>query len=185
MKRLSYIFAVAMAAILSPFANAADAQRPEKKMEPSRVMQVLLDDNAKDFFETAASANLFEIESSQLALQRATDPALKAFAKRMVQDHEKAGRELKALARKKDVTLSTQLLRRHKAMLDDLRDEKQGPEFDDEYRRKMIASHKEAVSLFDEVATDAKDPDIKAFAAKTLPTLQAHGGSAQELREPD
>jgi len=185
MKRLSYILAVAMAAILSPFANAADAQRPEKKMEPSRVMQVLLDDNAKDFFETAASANLFEIESSQLALQRATDPALKAFAKRMVQDHEKAGRELKALARKKDVTLSTQLLRRHKAMLDDLRDEKQGPEFDDEYRRKMIASHKEAVSLFDEVATDAKDPDIKAFAAKTLPTLQAHGGSAQELREPD
>lgn len=184
MKRLSYVLAVAMAAILSPFANAGDEQGADRKMQPSRVMQVLLDDNPKDFFETAASANLFEIESSQLALQRASDPALKSFARRMVKDHEKAGRELKALARKKDVTLSTQLLKRHAAMLDDLRDEPQGVEFDDEYRRKMIASHKEAVSLFDEVARDATDPDIKAFAARTLPTLQAHGGSARELPEP-
>lgn len=184
MKRLSYILAVAMAAILSPFANADDVPNPEKKMQPSRAMQLLMDDNAKDFFETAASANQFEIESSQLALQRVSDPALKSYAQRMVKDHEQAGRELKALARKKDVTLSTQLLKRHAAMLKDLRDEKQGPEFDEEYRNKMIASHKEAVSLFDEAARDAKDPDVKAFAAKTLPTLQAHGGSAQELPEP-
>lgn len=184
MQRLSYVLAVALAAILSPFANADDRQGPEKKMQPSRAAQLLMDDDPRDFFETAASANLFEIESSQLALQRASDPALKAFAQRMVKDHEKAGRELKALARKKDVTLSTQLLKRHAAMLEDLRDEPQGAEFDDEYRSKMIASHKEAVSLFDEAARDAKDPDIKAFAAKTLPTLQAHGGSAAELPEP-
>ena len=185
MKRILSPFALAIALGLSPIANAEDAPREQDKMKPSRAVQLLLDDGNKDFFETAASANLFEIESSQLALQRATDPGLKAFARRMVSEHKQAGEELKRLARKKNVTLSTQLLKRHEVMLDSLRDEKQGEAFDDEYRDKMIASHMEVVALFDEVARDSKDPDVRAFAAKTLPTLQAHGGSAKKLLEPE
>lgn len=183
MNRHLPVLAVAIALGLSPFANAADAQ-DDGKMKPSKAAQMMMDDDAKDFFETAASANQFEVESSQLALERATDPALKSFAQRMVKDHRKSGEELKALARKKNVTLSTKLLKRHEVMLNDLRNEKQGEAFDDEYRDKMVVSHKEAVSLFDEAARDAKDPDVQAFAARTLPTLQDHGGAAQKLPQP-
>ncbi|HUR42202.1 MAG TPA: DUF4142 domain-containing protein [Verrucomicrobiae bacterium] len=179
----SAALAVSLSLILAPSAYAADTA-DQDKMKPSGAMQMLMDDDAKDFFETAASANMLEIDASKLALERATDPALKTYAQMMVKDHTKASGELMALAKKKDVVLETKLLKRHQMMLDDLASEKQGSEFDDEYRDKMVTSHKEAVSLFDEAARDSKDPDIKAFAAKTLPTLQAHGGAAKKLPKP-
>lgn len=160
-------------------AGAAPAQ---ETMKPSTAMKVLMDDDAKDFFETAASSNMLEIEAAKLAEAKANDPRTRAYAEQMTKDHTKAGEELAELARKKGVTLPTQLLRRHEGMLKPLRD-KQGAEFDDDYRKVMIASHKEAVSLFDEMAKDAKDPEIKAFAVKTLPKLQAHGGMAKQLPE--
>lgn len=175
--------ALASGLALAAPAFAQDA-KDDATMKPSRAMQAMMDDDAKDFFETAASANQFEIDSSKLALEKATSPALKQYAQMMVKDHTKAGEELQALAKKKNVTLKTELLKRHQMMLDDLKDEAAGQEFDEEYRDKMITSHKEAVSLFDEAARDSKDPDVRAFAAKTLPKLQMHGGAAKKLPEP-
>jgi putative membrane protein len=168
---------------LVPPAFAGDEAKSDM-MKPSKAMQAVMDDDTKGFFETAASANQFEIEASRIASQQATDPALKEFAAKMIKDHSQAGAELQALARKKNTTTDTALLRRHEAMLKDLKNEKPGKAFDDEYRDKMITSHKEAVSLFDEQARDGKDPDVKAFAAKLLPKLQAHGGAAQHLPKP-
>lgn len=166
---------ILLAATLSP---AASAQQP---MEPSAGVQAVMSSDLKDFFETAASSNRFEIESSKLALKRATEPALKDYAKKMVADHEKAGRDLQKLAEQKGVALPDQLLRRHQMMLEGLREEDDGNDFDDEYRDKMITSHKEAVSLFDEAAKKSPDKDVKAFAAKMLPKLQEHGGQAKAL----
>ena len=146
---LAHTGAIAIALLASAVAGADDRDA-NGNMKPSKILQVLLSDSDKSFFETANSANMFELEASKLAEQRATNPADKAFAKQMLKDHGKAGKELAALAKKKQVTLSNVLLKRHQM-------------------------------LFDEVATDSKDPDIKAFAAKTLPTLKAHGGMAEEL----
>lgn len=166
------------ATVLSLMIGAAMGAKP---MEPSKTLEAVMSKDTQDFFESAASAGMFEIEASKLALQRATDPALKDFAKMMVADHTKASEELKALAAKKNVTLPTAMLKRHEAMLKDLKHEKDGDEFDDEYRDKMISSHKEAVSLFDKHARKSDDPDVQAFAAKMLPKLQEHGGKAKEL----
>lgn len=181
--KLLHCAALAASLALVPAAHAADKHN-DGKMQPSGAIQLMLDDDTKGFFETAASANQLEIDASKLALERATDPALKSFAQKMVKDHSKAGAELKALASKKGFAVETKLLRRHQMMLDDLASEKPGAAFDDAYRDTMIVSHKEAVSLFDEMSRDAKDPDVKAFAAKTLPTLQSHGGAAMKLPEP-
>lgn len=182
MTRMSHAVALAAALGLSPFANAQDPQE-EDKLQPPHAAQPMPEE-VTEFFRTAASANQLEIDSSRLAIERATDPALKSFARRMVRDHEKASRELKALARKKDVRVSSMLLKRHEAMLNDLRDEPPGREFDNQYRDLMITGHKEAVSLFDDAARYAQDAEVRAFAGRTLPTLQAHGGSARELPEP-
>lgn len=169
---------------LASAAGAEDRTADDGRMEPSKAMQAVMDDDVKDFFETAASSNQFEIDSSRLAAERVTDPALKTYAQKMIKDHGKAGDELEKLARKKSVMLPTRLLKRHEAMLKDPRNEKPGADFDDEYRDKMISSYKEAVSLFDEAARDSKDADVKAFAAKTLPTLQDHDGLARKLPKP-
>ena len=155
----------------------------EEPMKPSGVAQALMSDSPEAFFETAASANMFEIESSKLALERSKDPGVRKFAQMMVSDHTEAGKKVSALAATKSVTLPTAMLKRHQMMLDGLKDEKAGKDFDDEYRLKMVVSHKEAVSLFDESARESKDPDIKKLAGELLPKLQMHGAEAQKLRD--
>lgn len=166
------------ATLLMAAAMVVTAQQP---MKPSGAAQAIMSDDVKDFFESAASSNQFEIDSSRLAAERATDPALKEYAQTMIVDHGKAGKDLEKLAKDKGVTLPTRLLKRHQAMLDDLKNEKAGEAFDDEYRDKMVTSHKEAVSLFDEHAKKSADRDVQAFAARLLPKLQAHGAHATEL----
>lgn len=158
---------------------AAVAQEP---MKPSAVAKLGMSDDTVEFFKAAASSGLFEVEAAKLAMARASDPKTKAFAGQMVTDHTKANEELLQLAAQKGVTVPTELMTRHKAMLDELKDEKTAKEFDEAYKRAMIASHKEAVTLFDEVAKDNKDAEVKAWAAKTLPKLQHHGGVAKELK---
>src|ERR1051326_4799853 len=156
----------------------ASSQEP---MKPSAAIEAIQFNDDKDFFETAASAGMLEVEAGKLAEQKSTNEQVKKFAATMIKDHEKAADELEALAKKKNITLPTTMLKRHQMMYDGLADEKRGKEFDEEYRTKMIASHKEAVSLFDQAAKKSKDPDVKAFAAKLLPTLQHHGGMAEQL----
>lgn len=150
-------------------------------MQPSGAMQALMSNSEKDFFESAASSNLFEIQASQLALTKASDPKLKAFAEKMVQDHTEASDKLTALAQSKNQTVPTTLLKRHQSMLDALNKDKPGKDFDEDYRNKMVMTHKEAISLFDQTAKKAEDPDVKSFAATLLPKLQMHGGMAHDL----
>lgn len=157
---------------------AASAAGP---MKPSAAGKLLIDDDTKEFFGAAASANMLEVEASKLALQRASSPEVKAFAQQMVKDHTKASEALKVLAQKKGVTVPTTMMSRHQALYDELEDERTAADFEEAYSEAMVASHKEAVTLFDEVADDAEDPEIRTFAAKMLPRLQSHGGMAKEL----
>ena len=172
---------IAAALLLGLLLAVAGAEAKDEPMKPSGALQAVMDDSVKDFFETAGSAGLFEIEAGKLAQAMGTSPEVKAFGAKMVTDHEKAADELEKVADEKGVKLPGALLKRHQKMLDDLKDEKPGKEFDNTFRRYMIASHKEAVSLFDESARKSADRDVKAFAARTLPTLQHHGSMAERL----
>jgi putative membrane protein len=57
-----------------------------------------------------------------------------------------------------------------------------GAEFDREYISLMVKDHEKAVSLFEQVSTTSSDPEIKAWAAGTLPTLQEHLKIARDLQ---
>lgn len=54
-----------------------------------------------------------------------------------------------------------------------------GNDFDKAYMKHMVDDHKKDVSEFEKASRSAKDPEVKAFAAKTLPTLKAHLQQAQ------
>ncbi len=45
----------------------------------------------------------------------------------------------------------------------------------------MVADHQKAVALFTKESTNGKDPELKAFATKTLPTLKEHLEMAKKL----
>jgi putative membrane protein len=127
----------------------------------------------KTFIMHAAQGGMAEVEMGRLAASKATDPDVKQFGQRMVDDHGKANDELKSLASQKNVTVPAELDAKHKA--DHARLEKlSGAAFDRAYMAAMVMDHNQDVAEFQRVAKTAKDADLKAWAAKTLPTLQDH-----------
>jgi putative membrane protein len=135
----------------------------------------------RDFLMEANQAGMLEVEASKLAKERASSSAVREFADMMVNDHGKAGEELKQLAAAEGVALPDTLDAKHQAKLDRL-SRAQGASFDKAYAQTVgTPAHKEAVALFDKTAKTAKDADVKAFAQKTLPTLKQHLAHAQQL----
>jgi putative membrane protein len=49
-----------------------------------------------------------------------------------------------------------------------------GDTFDKSYIKGMIKDHEEDITVFKKEAASGQDPDAKAYAAATLPTLRAH-----------
>ena len=133
------------------------------------------DDRAADFVQKASVANLFEIKTSELALQRAVNPEVKAFAQQMITDHTRAGADLKAAldTEQSKIGPATALDDTHHKMLEDLT--AASPDaFDDKYIDIQTQAHDEALSIFKDYADGGKDGAVRQFAATTLPVLQAH-----------
>jgi putative membrane protein len=126
----------------------------------------------ESFMTDAAQGGMAEVALGKLAGQKAKDPAVKAFGQMMVADHTKANEELKAIAAKKNFQLPADV-GSHKSDMDDL-SKLSGADFDKEYVEMMVDDHEEDVKNFQRMADNGSDPDLKAFAAKTLPTLQKH-----------
>lgn len=144
-----------------------------------QVVQLAREDAA--FLMQAAQNGLAEVEASKLALSRATMPEVKQFAQRMVDDHTKAHAELAALAKSKGMKLPTEPSLMQRGTLKAL-GTREGASFDAQYAEGMgVEAHNDTVKLFAEAARDSKDAQIKAWAAKTLPTLQQHLAMANQL----
>ena len=126
-----------------------------------------------DFVEDAAIGGMSEVELGKLASTKATSADVKAFGQMMVTDHTKANDELKALAAKKGWKLPAEVDSSHKSTADDLKS-RTGADFDKEYVEEMVDDHETDVKAFEDKAKNATDPDLKAFAEKTLPTLRKH-----------
>jgi putative membrane protein len=132
-----------------------------------------------NFVNEAAIGGMAEVELGNLAKEKASNPDVKSFGDRMATDHGKANDELKNWAQQKNVTLPTELDARHKAERDRLA-KLSGEAFDKAYMRLMVADHNHDVAAFKRESTAAKDPDLKAWAGKTLPTLQDHMKMAKD-----
>lgn len=126
-----------------------------------------------DFMTKAAQGGMAEVEMGKLAASKAQSPEVKAFAQRMVADHTKANTELKALAAKMNVTLPTDVDSAHKSMMADM-SKLSGAGFDKEYVSMMVEDHEKDVAKFQKAADGNPNAEVKAFAAKTLPTLKSH-----------
>jgi putative membrane protein len=133
--------------------------------------------SSADFVKEAASSDMFEIESSKLAAQKADGPT-KAFATQMIADHTKTSNELKTSA--KGIQIPPAMSATHQKMIDKLTG-LQGEEFTKQYRSDQVTAHKEAVSLFERYAKGGDNNELKTWAGKTLPALQHHLKMAQDL----
>jgi len=133
----------------------------------------IADSPDSSFIKSAAEGGMSEVELGQLAQQKATNPAVKDFGAMMVTDHTAANDKLKALAASKQVALPESPSLMQKASKSKL-DMMSGDSFDKSYVKGMIDDHKADIKEFQKEATEGKDPEVKAFAVATLPTLKKH-----------
>jgi putative membrane protein len=135
-----------------------------------------------DFVKEVAISDMFEIESSKLAQQKANAQS-KSFAEHMVRDHTKTSTELKAMVAsgKVKAQLPTALDSAHQSKLDKLKG-LNGADFTKQYNAMQQDAHKDAVNLFDRYAKGGDNPELKAWAGKTLPALQQHLKMAMDLK---
>ncbi|MBI3434527.1 MAG: DUF4142 domain-containing protein [Proteobacteria bacterium] len=138
--------------------------------------------STQDFVNEVALNEMLEVELSKLAEERA-GAKIKEFAARMVKDHKETSRQLKALIRNGQVSVSFPdiLDAARQATLDRLKGLQSG-EFDKAFEALQISIHNDAVSLFERYGNGGDHRDLKVFAFKHLPHLQEHWRLARDLK---
>lgn len=134
------------------------------------------------FAEDAATDGLAEVALGKLAQERAGSAEVRQYGQRMVTDHSKSNQELMALASERGLNLPEKPTAAQQRMHDKLAKE-QGTDFDKAYMSHMQGDHRKAVSLFEKQAKSGDDAALKAFAQKTLPTLQEHHKLANTVHD--
>jgi putative membrane protein len=132
------------------------------------------------FMVKAAQSDQTEIKTSELALERTSSEEVRKYAKEMIDEHTKSTGELKPLAERKGVTLTTELAPKQQALYDKLSKLK-GEEFDREYMAGQIAAHTDTANLYRKQIRNGRDPQVKQFARKVLPTVEGHLKEARSM----
>lgn len=135
---------------------------------------------SNNFVDNAAEGGITEVEAGKLALEKSSSADVKTFAQHMVTDHTKANQELMTLAKKLDIQVpdDAALTDKAKKAILEMRDES----FDEAYANNQVAAHEKTVELFKKESTSSDNAELKAFATKTLPTLEAHLKAAKDLQ---
>ena len=182
MKKTTLFLAAGLALTLAACNNSTDSKKEAEKQNDStfdnKNTTAAGGDSAdmkKDasFAVEAADGGMLEVQLGQLAQTNASSATIKSFGKEMIADHGKANQELMSLAQTKGIVLPGSLSDKHQSTYNDLATKK-GADFDKAYIDLMVSDHKDVADAFQQEADKGNDPDIKAWAGKTLPTIQHH-----------
>ena len=167
-------------------------------------------DMDRDFVEERLEAANAEIELGRLAQQRATHPEVKEFGAMMVRDHQTAAEELRSIASSAgasqapgadrpagtsgdratgDRSVADRAAGAAANLQEEARELRQelgeltGRDFDRRYIDEMVDDHEDAVEDLEDKANNASHPEVKAWAAKTLPKVRQHLEKARTLQQ--
>jgi len=178
MRKLAILFvggAVALAA-------CSTTPPPPPPAPPAPVVDLNNPLLAPGFLAQAGSANLWEIQSSQLALQMSTNPGVQNLANTIIADHNAMGQQVAAAATAAGLAPpAPALLPPQQAMLDQLRAAGSGPSFDMAYQQMQISAHQQAIQLMQNYATSGDVPALRTVASGAIPVMQKHLAMAQAL----
>jgi putative membrane protein len=130
--------------------------------------------NRTAYVEMAASSDMYEIQSSQMAQSRATNPAIQSFAQMMITDHTNTSQQLMAAAQAAGLPpMTPRLLPMHADMLSRLQG-MSGAGFEREYGRQQLMAHQQALALHSNYAARGDTPALRAVAATATPIVRRH-----------
>jgi putative membrane protein len=177
------ISATASLIVALGFAVPAVGQTPPAGNAPAAPTPGTPKLNAADtgFAHDAAIGGMAEVELGKLAGSKAQDDAVRAFARRMVEDHGKANNQLAAIAKDANGAVPTELDQEHKDVRKSL-DGLSGAGFDRAYIDAQVKDHQTAAQLFAAEVDGGYNAELKSFAGATLPTIHEHLAMARELQ---
>ncbi|MBB4657793.1 DUF4142 domain-containing protein [Parvularcula dongshanensis] len=121
------------------------------------------------FTKAAAQSGQFEIQSSQLALDKSDNQDIQQYAQQMITDHQKLSKQLKSAASMTppmDAGPANDLIL---ASLEGM----EGSEFDQAYIENQVHGHAMTVAFFEAMAENG-DGELADLAEQALPTLRDH-----------
>ncbi|MFL5472643.1 MAG: DUF4142 domain-containing protein [Gemmatimonadales bacterium] len=169
-----------VAVATQPYRNPT--QNPTVSTQPGQVTTPAQGDISADmpFVREAASGNLMEIQLGQLAQNKASNPAVKQFAQRMVSDHNNLQNQLTSVASTGGQSFTPTMDSRHQNQINRLQG-LSGAEFDSNYMSLMIRAHQRDVNNFQSQSQSANSTQVRTLATNSLPVLQQHLSLAQQV----
>lgn len=168
-RKMAHMFWMALvvgACVGGSVATAADTNTPKEKL----------------FLMKAAGAQKAEIALGQMATERGESDKVKQFGQRMIDDHQKAGKEVKQLASQEGVELPVEIPAMQKEKAKKF-SQLSGKEFDRAYIRYMLHDHMKDVTEFEHSAKELKDAQVQQWASATLPVLKEHLKIAKNIAD--
>lgn len=183
MKKIMIVALLSSTGLAAAPAFAQTVQTPPRQSQPqaqgagSDQQGSAQQSSEQDFVRRAAIANLMEIQSSRLALQRSQNQDIRDYAQQMIRDHQTT---MSGLTRAgQGIATPESLTGEYRSLLRELR--RAGQNFDREYVDLQIDVHEDTIDLFEQYAKSGNNSTLQQFAQQTLPTLRNHLRSAQEL----
>lgn len=177
---------ILLACLACPYAQP---DMPARQESPDSAVNQAMNQTAKfalgtadrDMMTALAQANIAELDMAQLAQTKPSNPQVIQFAKRMIDDHTQAFKDLSGLADGKRLTLPKEADVAHQQLLKKL-NALNGKDFDREYMAKAgIADHAYAKELMDKIASSAQDLNLKELGRKLQPIIDMHLKMAKAL----
>ena len=138
-------------------------------------------DDDRKIMEDIAQANIAEIQTGHMALEKGQSDQVKKFAQQMIDDHTKAQKQLQQLAQSKGVDLPGDTDLEHKAIATALK-ALSGDTFDNQYIARVgVGDHQRTRDLLQKAQKNAKDPGLKAYAQKTVKVVDGHLAMAKKM----
>lgn len=127
------------------------------------------------FANAAAASDMFEIESSKLALTASKSAAVKSYAQKMIDAHTASTAKLKSTVAglTPAITPAPMLNAEQQSLMDGLKG-KTGADFDRAYLAAQATGHAETLDLLKAYSASGDVPALKTFATGLIPTVTAH-----------
>ncbi|MBC9910225.1 DUF4142 domain-containing protein [Chitinophaga varians] len=162
--------------------NGPQHTTPADSAEAINKTDKTVDSLSASFAVNVMDDGMMEVALGKLALEKATDPRVKAFATMSVNDRTRINDELKAIAEKRKIALPSDISAAAKKFIDKL-SRKSGKFFEKEYIAEMEDNHERDVKDFDNAANNLESISLREWARKTLPTVMTHLDSARAIKD--
>jgi putative membrane protein len=183
MRTGSSLLAIAVALVIVGGCSKGDHAKRSSKEPAQRPVAVGTGGAAGDvksdseFVHEIALMNLAEIELSRMALQKSASGDVKSFAQQVINDHDAAGNQLKAIASGHQIEWPAQLDDKDKGSAADLAKEQDG-DFDRDYAKEMVEGHQNLAALLEsrldvQSLTEWKTAAAARTDSKALPDPKA------------